>query len=116
MTGLPRRTRLERHLKLVSSDEPARNPDVDNNGVSITFGGQMAVDLFRHFLGAKVDGVSAPDVASAVASTINALEETASGPLDLVFGYGGSPDHYPTLMVGLAEPPNEPDPPPPRCG
>jgi hypothetical protein len=112
---LPRRTRPERHLKLVStSDEAARNRDVDYNGVCITFGGQMAVDLFRHFLGA--DGASAPDVASAVASTINALEETASGPLDLVFGSGGIPGHYPTLMVGLAEPPDEPDPPPPRCG
>ncbi len=78
----------------------------------------MAVDLFRHFLGANGAHADASDVARAVAFTISGLEESASGPLDVLYARSGIPG-YPAITVGLAEPPEvpeEPEPPPPRCG
>lgn len=100
----------ERHLKLISCNRQAREPDYDRSGVSITFGGQLAVDLFRHFL--DTTGSNVPDVMAAVASAVNALEKNAGSPLGLMFKRAdiGS---YPGITIGLVMPP---DPPPPRCG
>jgi hypothetical protein len=103
-----------RHLSIVSSDEPAEEPDDDRFGVTITFAGRRAVDLFRHFLGEG--GGAVPDLMAAVTSAISALEEKAGGPLDLGLSLGRLSTGHPTFTVGLAAPRDDPPDPPPRCG
>jgi hypothetical protein len=104
-----------RHLSVVSSDQQAaEEPDDDRFGVTITFAGRGAVDLFRHLLGEG--GSAVPDVVAAVTSAINALEEKAGGPLDLGFSLGRISSGHPTFTVGLAAPRDDPPDPPPRCG
>lgn len=109
MTHLFGRGCSERRLRLVSDDE---EPDVDRSGVSITFAGQLAVDLLREELATR--GLTAPDVMAAIACAVNALEQSAGGSLDLMFEPSdlGS---YPAITVQFVTPRDPPDR-PPRCG